>query len=889
MADPIYQNPTFGKIKTKTADTVTEAEFLGTIETDGSIAKIDPENLPFVNKVGEVLTNSIDFDPLLSQDPTDATVKKRVLQPESTRLDPTLAPIYGWGDSLTNGFSVTNYPTQLTVLFGFPVTDKGIGGETSTQIKNRLVADTGNYSKSVIIWAGRNNYTDPTTVKADIATMISTIGHSRYLVVGILNRADEPRNSTAWTNINALNADLKALYGNKYVAIREFIVSQYNPALPQDVIDHDNDVTPTSLRIPGDQLHLNTSGYAKVAEFFNQRLGNMFDKNGYFQSKDFKYYLNTFSVNTGSGANGQVAFWTGANTQLGNNDFFWDNSTKRLGIFNTIAPQASLDVSAEGSTDPFKLNVYSNTLSMGGISSVRYGGTRSAPTATLADMVMSGIISRGYYASSVGSNSGAIRIMSKQDFTNVNQPTYIDFATTPIGSTSRTVRFKIDSDGALNIATTPVTSAGSYRILTQSTSTNNIESISSTAVIGGSGTINTIPKFGTTSTLTNSTITDSGTSGNVSINNFITGSTTRVIPAGTTALGQTLTLTGSATSSRFINNTSVIMNEDGFGSNVLDVNGAAGGFITLNKTTNQSASYNGIRAGIIQNSTANYARLSGVSSEFGGTGTGTVTEFNSFIGAFVSANTNTITDYYGVNLINSPQNNVTNARGFFVGNLYGSNISRGIELGVTAGTGKYNVYALGTAINYMNGALLLGTNTDNTVDKLQVTGTASGTVDATVSNQFVRKGQLDLKADLASPALTGTPTAPTATVGTNTTQLATTAFVQANSRPYKVYTALVTQSGTSAPTVKILENNTGLTITPSYSSVGTFWFTYSVATAIDKVFGVISDNNNYSGSANVNKGLSFTGTDKFIITTQVGGALANGLLLDAPVEIRIYP
>ena len=38
---------------------------------------------------------------------------------------------------------------------------------------------------------------------------------------------------------------------------------------------------------------------------------------------------------------------------------------------------------------------------------------------------------------------------------------------------------------------------------------------------------------------------------------------------------------------------------------------------------------------------------------------------------------------------------------------------------------------------------------------------------------------LALKAPLASPALTGTPTAPTATGGTNTTQIATTAFVQA--------------------------------------------------------------------------------------------------------------
>ena len=38
---------------------------------------------------------------------------------------------------------------------------------------------------------------------------------------------------------------------------------------------------------------------------------------------------------------------------------------------------------------------------------------------------------------------------------------------------------------------------------------------------------------------------------------------------------------------------------------------------------------------------------------------------------------------------------------------------------------------------------------------------------------------LAAKAPLASPALTGTPTAPTATAGTNTTQLATTAFVAA--------------------------------------------------------------------------------------------------------------
>lgn len=45
------------------------------------------------------------------------------------------------------------------------------------------------------------------------------------------------------------------------------------------------------------------------------------------------------------------------------------------------------------------------------------------------------------------------------------------------------------------------------------------------------------------------------------------------------------------------------------------------------------------------------------------------------------------------------------------------------------------------------------------------------------------ENEVDAKAPLASPALTGTPTAPTAAVGTNTTQVATCAFVRAeNSR-----------------------------------------------------------------------------------------------------------
>lgn len=64
--------------------------------------------------------------------------------------------------------------------------------------------------------------------------------------------------------------------------------------------------------------------------------------------------------------------------------------------------------------------------------------------------------------------------------------------------------------------------------------------------------------------------------------------------------------------------------------------------------------------------------------------------------------------------------------------------------------------------------------------------------------------QLDGKAGLDSPAFTGTPTAPTATTGTNTTQVATTAFVQQtsfnNSLPLQTGNAgkYVTTDGTNA-------------------------------------------------------------------------------------------
>lgn len=59
-------------------------------------------------------------------------------------------------------------------------------------------------------------------------------------------------------------------------------------------------------------------------------------------------------------------------------------------------------------------------------------------------------------------------------------------------------------------------------------------------------------------------------------------------------------------------------------------------------------------------------------------------------------------------------------------------------------------------------------------------GNVDNTSDANKPVSTAQQNALNLKANLASPALTGVPTAPTAAVGTNTTQIATTAFVLAN-------------------------------------------------------------------------------------------------------------
>lgn len=146
----------------------------------------------------------------------------------------------------------------------------------------------------------------------------------------------------------------------------------------------------------------------------------------------------------------------------------------------------------------------------------------------------------------------------------------------------------------------------------------------------------------------------------------------------------------------------------------------------------------------------------------------------------------------------------------------------------------------------------------------------------------------------ASPSgeltISSAPTAPTAAPGTNTTQIATTAFVQATARPYKVYTALLSQSGTNAPVVIGLDNSLGANV--SWARIGTGTYSATISA------GNFTGNRTYLNFQITTSAVSdpriiapsISGTsNSFIFYTYGASSLSDGVLNTTPVEIRIYP
>lgn len=134
-----------------------------------------------------------------------------------------------WGDSLTAGPTLGSniWPFTRPLSFlnnGRPwVYNGGVSSETSTQIKTRMLALAGTalFADAVtVIWAGRNNYASPDTVKADVEAMVAAVASGKFVVISILNNVTtEPVGSGAYDTIQGINSYFASLWPNNFIDI----------------------------------------------------------------------------------------------------------------------------------------------------------------------------------------------------------------------------------------------------------------------------------------------------------------------------------------------------------------------------------------------------------------------------------------------------------------------------------------------------------------------------------------------------------------------------------------------------------------------------------------------------------------------------------------------
>lgn len=158
--------------------------------------------------------------------------------------------------------------------------------------------------------------------------------------------------------------------------------------------------------------------------------------------------------------------------------------------------------------------------------------------------------------------------------------------------------------------------------------------------------------------------------------------------------------------------------------------------------------------------------------------------------------------------------------------------------------------------------------------------TAAATNDTLLTNSILSKNLFSLNKDSLGPA-----TSTTITIGYDT---ATGKFVRSpNAKPYKSYVALLTQSGTNAPTAIVLENDTGLDINWIYSGIGQYDIDFSnifnrnkTSTSVIANYGVVNVSIFGPGWIGLN-------VRDFDGSFQDGGS--SFFLNNSYFEIRIYP
>lgn len=198
----------------------------------------------------------------LPGDTLPADVTTVIVQDQSTfpvSPDQPPAPITGTLAGVHGTLDVQrSSPPHLTF------TRDSAGSAVSVPPQTAFLPDTfGRETQINVFWLGDNNASDPNRVAADTASSVNFLTTQRFIVLSLLNDRSEPAGSDPYKVKMQINAGFAGSYPDNYLDIRRILVESYDPASPQDVMDHNNDTPPSSLR--NDDVHLNDKGYGIVA------------------------------------------------------------------------------------------------------------------------------------------------------------------------------------------------------------------------------------------------------------------------------------------------------------------------------------------------------------------------------------------------------------------------------------------------------------------------------------------------------------------------------------------------------------------------------------------------------------------------------------------------
>lgn len=260
-----------------------------------------------------------------------------------------------WANSMGITGSSTPWPTWLGIRTGRPVYNGSVAGETSTQIKARFDAATSKWGYFTIFDVARND-SSFTTTKANLAAMIASLGHTRYLVIGVLCRQSTPIGNAQHTADLALNAELLALYGSRFYDPQSYLVGLWDPNVAQDVTDYSNDVFPSSLEYSNDGTHLNSAGHIAQADVITPIVLHSVASSSSSFTTDVSITKSAPTLtltNTGAGTGAFALATTAAAgqfrvTEVGVADRFVISKTTGYAGFGTTSPQSPFVISNGG-------------------------------------------------------------------------------------------------------------------------------------------------------------------------------------------------------------------------------------------------------------------------------------------------------------------------------------------------------------------------------------------------------------------------------------------------------------------------------------------------------------------------------------------------------------